>query len=332
MDIFIAEYFERYYKECPLTVIDAGARDGLEKKWRSASKHLKTIGFEPDRQEFDRLINLVKNKNAMYFNTALYDKKTTLDFYIMRDRALSSVFKPNRKFLDNFPDNSRYDILQTIRIPVDTLDNIINGNNNIDVDFIKLDTQGSELSILKGASCILNSFITGLEIEAEFVPLYEDQPLFCEVNEFVRKLGFQLFDLRPYFWKRSRGAKYGKSKGQIITMDALYLMEIDKFIDILGKISDISAKKNKALRFISTCLIYGYLDYALEVFEASKNIFTDIEAGIFNNAMSKEVCLARKIPNFKGKTRISDTIKNFSSFMHPSNNGWVYWRKDLGNL
>ena len=141
-----------------------------------------------------------------------------------------------------------------------------------------------------------------------------------------------MFDLRPYFWKRTRGMKYGKSRGQIITMDALYLMDIDKFMTMLNRISDISAKKNKALRFVSACLIYGYLDYALEIFEASRSIFTDVEVAIFNEAMGKEVCLARKIPNFKGKTRISDTIKNLSSFMHPSNNSWVYWRKDLGNL
>jgi len=143
MNIFIRDYFERYYKQHPLTVIDIGARDGLEKKWKLAGKHLKTIGFEPDRQEFDRLAESVKNKNAVYFNTALYDKKTTLDFYIMRDRALSSVFKPNRKFLDNFPDSSRYDILEIIRIQTNTLDSIIN-ENDIDADFIKLD-RGQQL-------------------------------------------------------------------------------------------------------------------------------------------------------------------------------------------
>ena len=67
-----------------------------------------------------------------------------------------------------------------------------------EVDFIKIDTQGSELSILKGSTDSLKNAI-GLEIEVEFVDIYENQPLFNEVDSFVRKMDFELLQLTTYF-------------------------------------------------------------------------------------------------------------------------------------
>lgn len=332
MDIFIGSHFHKYYKKSPLTLIDIGARWGLEENWQSAKRYLKAIGFEPDKQEFNNLIRTSNSQVTAYFNTALYEKKATVDFFIMRDRALSSILKPNREFLDNYPDSARYDILQTTQIEVDTLDNVLNSGANTDADFIKLDSQGSELSILKGASNILDSVITGLQIEVEFAPLYQGQPLFSEIDEFVRKFGFQLFDFRPFFWKTSRGMQYGKPRGQIVSADALYLLDTGKFLAVLDPIKDNFLKKSKVLRFISVCLIYGYLDYALKVFESSGDIFSKEEAAIFKKKIAQEVRIARRIPNFWGKSRISAMVKEAADFIHPSNNSWVYWRKDLGNF
>jgi len=63
-----------------------------------------------------------------------------------------------------------------------------------DLDFIKLDTQGSELDILKGSDKILRSPLIGLEIEMEFISLYKDQPLFGDVVNFLGSKNFQFID------------------------------------------------------------------------------------------------------------------------------------------
>ena len=53
------------------------------------------------------------------------------------------------------------------------------------VDFIKLDTQGSELDILHGAGSLLDN-CSGLQLEVMFSPLYEGQPLFADVDAYLR--------------------------------------------------------------------------------------------------------------------------------------------------
>eukprot|EP00929_Paragymnodinium_shiwhaense_P032623 TRINITY_DN18052_c0_g1_i1.p1 TRINITY_DN18052_c0_g1~~TRINITY_DN18052_c0_g1_i1.p1 ORF type:complete len:340 (+),score=95.59 TRINITY_DN18052_c0_g1_i1:92-1111(+) len=57
------------------------------------------------------------------------------------------------------------------------------------VDFLKLDVQGFELSVLKGAEKLLQSVLV-LHTEVEFVELYEKQPLFAEVDQYMRQRGF----------------------------------------------------------------------------------------------------------------------------------------------
>ena len=63
------------------------------------------------------------------------------------------------------------------------------------VDFLKLDTQGSELMVLQGAEASLRS-TRALEVEVEFNPIYVGQPLFGDVDAFLRARGFVLWRLK----------------------------------------------------------------------------------------------------------------------------------------
>jgi hypothetical protein len=62
------------------------------------------------------------------------------------------------------------------------------------IDYIKIDTQGSELDILNGAGDLINS-VRCIDIEVEFNPIYEGQNLFWEVDKFLREKGFTLWRL-----------------------------------------------------------------------------------------------------------------------------------------
>ncbi len=79
--------------------------------------------------------------------------------------------------------------------------------------FVKLDTQGTELDILEGASGIF-SRVVGLKIELSFAPLYTGQPLFDDVYHYIRGLGFELWDLVP-------GFRYAAS-GRLLQCDGIF--------------------------------------------------------------------------------------------------------------
>ncbi len=93
------------------------------------------------------------------------------------------------------------DVLGTARVEVTTLDDVLTRHAVGALGCLKLDTQGTELAILKGAEKALRPAL-GVEVEVEFLSIYERQPLFGDVDEFLRAQGFELYDLNRYYWRR----------------------------------------------------------------------------------------------------------------------------------
>jgi FkbM family methyltransferase len=298
-----------------------GASGGTKDNWMLLRKYIQVIGFEPDKREFANLIRQKKENSTKYLNTALYSEKASLDFFLARKQRVSSLLRPNEKFLSSFENPKRFDVLEVVKIETDTLDNQVREHKIGDVDFVKLDTQGSELFILKGAEQILRDSTFGLEIEVEFTQIYQDQPLFSDVDHFVRKFGFQLFDLRPCYWDRKVGNISEKMKGQIIFADAIYLKSIESLNSYLGKIDDYEKRKAKLIKSLLICLIYNHRDYGLELFEIHKNLFDEKEIRLFRQALEGKVSsslgIGMRIPNFKGRARLSDGLYNLWKILQP---------------
>ena len=157
--------FKFEFDKNPFYLIDVGSRGGLKKRWKKIREPINVIAFEPETSEFKKIR---KTKNKMeYLNIALSCRKNITDFFITTRKSLSSLFYPNYDFLRNFPDIDRYRIDKIIKIRTNKLDNICKNKNIKDIDFIKIDTQGCELKILKGSiESIQKAF--GIEIEVAF--------------------------------------------------------------------------------------------------------------------------------------------------------------------
>lgn len=330
MDIFIDPSFSKYYKQSPLTLVDIGARPNysLKDNWQKAQKYLRTIGFEPDERSFARLEN---SPAVLYLNTALYKEKSTLNFYLTRAEFNSSILKPNRALLKDFGKEEAFDIVKTVQIKADTLDNQLDEHHVQDADFIRIDTQGSELFILEGAADILGKKIFGVEVEVEFLPVYEGQPLFADVDRLLTQLGFQLFDLCPHYWKRRGGEEYGNPKGQLIYADVLYLKNIENLEDMLKQEKNEPSVKSKLLKAMSICFLYGYLDYAMAILLANSSLFTGDEVQAISELIKGERPLPKRIPSFRGRARIADTFYELWRIFSPASKKTVAHGKMLGN-
>ncbi|HET9404582.1 MAG TPA: FkbM family methyltransferase, partial [Burkholderiales bacterium] len=58
-------------------------------------------------------------------------------------------------------------------------------------DFLKLDVQGGEIMVLNGAVRTLRDVLV-IHAEAEFLPMYKNQPLFSDIDPWMRAHGFVL--------------------------------------------------------------------------------------------------------------------------------------------
>lgn len=141
------------------TFIDVGAHIG---KWSVAmgNRGMDVISVEPDSDNFETLnhnmiINKIKNYHAL--NVALFNKKGKMPFN--RDRFSSA----RNSLIDTWIKKSN-SLESTIDVKVDTLDNIT--KNIKDVVLVKLDVEGVESYVLKGAAKLLQSQHPAIIFEA----------------------------------------------------------------------------------------------------------------------------------------------------------------------
>lgn len=250
----------------PFNLIDIGAMSGLSSEWNSIANDITVTAFEPDPREF---IKLKSSSRRKYFNYALNDVSSDIKYHIARSTGKSSLFLPDTQELSKYNDPGRFDIVGEEIIPssrVKTLDMLIEEGLVNDPDFLKIDTQGSELKIMKGGSHSFMKRMFGAKVEVEFIRMYKGQPLFRDIDAFMAEQGFRLIDLKRNYWKKKYFKDY-KGKGPLAFGDALYLREPGDFVRSLKGSSEPGYERAKALKAAIICLVYKLYDLAAELLE-----------------------------------------------------------------
>lgn len=231
-----------------VTLFDVGAAGDIEPRWKVFSPYLNYVGFEPDERSCKQLLEKASSSDCYSYNMiphALWGSKAELKLHLCAKPHVSSIYVPKIEFLKNFPQVERFDVISTEDfsvVPIDSLD-------LTSPDFMKLDVQGAELQILKGAGNLLDN-VLGLEVEVEFVEHYENQPLFGDVCELLTKQGFEFIDFPNLCrWERHDFTGYG----QCVWGDALFLRTPEN-MDLA------SMSNNKLSAYLSILLIYRRFD------------------------------------------------------------------------
>ncbi|MDQ3895684.1 MAG: FkbM family methyltransferase, partial [Actinomycetota bacterium] len=128
--------------------------------------------------------------------------------YMTKDPGGYSVYPSSADAVEHHPGIEGGRVEGTMVVEVTTLDEWAGREGVSRIDVIKLDTQGSELGILQGAARMLAG-VRAVEVEVQFNELYEDVPLFGDVDRFLRRHGFVLWRLKNL----SHYAQYGVPTG-----------------------------------------------------------------------------------------------------------------------
>ncbi|CAN1606799.1 fkbM_fam, methyltransferase, FkbM family [Candidatus Pelagibacterales bacterium] len=155
----------------------------------------KIISFEPTADAHFKLVKLSRSYPnwIVHERVALAEKNGVGKINVAGNSALSSSFLDMKSIhLESAPDSLYVSIEDTKII---TLDSIFN-NYVIDNDevLIKLDVQGYEKQVLIGA---INSIkkVRAVKLECSLVSLYEGDKTYEFYFDWLKKLGFTLFDL-----------------------------------------------------------------------------------------------------------------------------------------
>lgn len=253
----------------PMVVADVGAAQGFDPRWALFEPALRQIGFEPEPAEWRRLQAEIGSQghddSRRMLPLALADAPGRRQLHVTRDPDASSLYRPNQRFFDRMPDPSGTQVVGSIDVEVTTLDSVPLPYGN-DLDVLKLDVQGAELDVLRGADRRLSGQVLTVIAEASFVELYEGQGMFADLDRHLRGHGFELFDICYRRWSRRRlGPAYaGMRVGQMTYGDVLYLK------DPLAA-DGMALAPEKLMKLTALAEFFSLPDYALELIDHARS-------------------------------------------------------------
>ena len=179
----------------PLTVVDAGCRWGTQDEWLALGSAVRIYGFDPDEEECRRLsASLPLGAPVEYVPLGLGARDGPRTLHITEEPACSSLYPPDEELVESIPELGVIELRETADVHLRTLDGWAADAGVGRIDCMKLDVQGAELDVLRGATQSLRT-TRMLEVEVTFNPIYKGQALFGEVDGFLRERGFVLWRL-----------------------------------------------------------------------------------------------------------------------------------------
>ncbi len=183
------------------------------------------VGFEPDAQALAAL-NQAKGPHEIYLPYAVADgQQHTL--YTCVAPGMTSLLKPNPAVLNLFHSFPAWgSVLSTEEIDTVRLDDV---DETVGTDMIKIDIQGGELMAFHHAQNRLKDVLI-IHTEVEFLQMYIDQPLFSEVEIFLRSRGFVFHRFFPLisrtFVPVSKNGNIYEGISQLCWADAVFVRDM----------------------------------------------------------------------------------------------------------
>ena len=177
--------------DLPFTILEIGARPMDEEPFHKLLKEFpssRILAFEVDPVLCEEL-NRKDSEGVLFYPYALGRTEEERIFYDTEHPMCSSLYKPNEALINIFQNLEVAKLKQTFTVQTISMDYFADINRIGPVDFIKIDIQGAELDVFEGGEKVLKDVLAVVS-EVEFVPIYENQPLFSDVSDFLQKRAF----------------------------------------------------------------------------------------------------------------------------------------------
>lgn len=183
-------------KEKPPVLIDVGASGYLNPEWKKISNQSICIAFDADNRDFSYIEKLKSSFLKLHsINKIVSINQGQKNIYLTKAPYCSSTLPPSTDKVNAWSFGELFEVQQTIKIQTVTISQILEESSINYIDWIKLDSQGTDLRIFKslGSEIILKVCIA--EFEPGIMDSYQGEDKMHSLMSFMDKNPFWLSDL-----------------------------------------------------------------------------------------------------------------------------------------
>jgi FkbM family methyltransferase len=146
---FVIQKIIKDYSGNDIVIFDVGANVGqyLDILVPHLPANARVFSFEPSPIAFEKLKGRNDFENILKINAGLGEKKGFIKLFGVENQStLASSFQR-----ENFSEKSKF-----LEVPIDTIDEYCHNNGIEKIDFLKVDVEGMDLAVLKGAKKMID--------------------------------------------------------------------------------------------------------------------------------------------------------------------------------
>ena len=291
-----AEYCAQHtlFGSKPLVVFDVGARGGFASYWNIFKDQELLVGFEADAEDCRLMRDTYGDARHLFYPVILGRAKESKKLYNTEYAPSAGLYEPDITYLGRFLNGSEMRVAGTAEVETIDLDSFLASEQFAHtIDFLKVDVEGADLDVLEGAEHALEH-VLGVSVEAEFLPVHKGQAVFSDIDMFLRKTGFSLYDMTLYRNPRACLPDMNKArhpnptrKGQVALAQALYFR--DPIADTLRSPDSEAGRWNKTriLKLASLFEIFSLNDCAAELIDhfSGRGMFAESDANRYRDLL-----------------------------------------------
>lgn len=191
----------------PLVLVDVGSSGGVPSIWRPLGKHATYVAFEPDARD-TRDTSGGDFGRVVYVNKAIAPAEAgdTVRFYLTRSPYCSSTLRPNPKVTESFLSAEKFIVEGETTAPATTLADAIRSQRLSHVDWLKIDTQGTDLKVFRSLPEDMRNGVLAVDLEPGLRGAYSNEELFSDVHGAMIREGMWLSRMEVLGFPRMRKA------------------------------------------------------------------------------------------------------------------------------
>jgi hypothetical protein len=257
-----------------LTLVDVGASLEPFAPFQPLLGAVTYVGFDPDRREL-HTSSSGGGRRIIVEQAVVADADAgEATFFLTANPTCSSTLRPLAGEVGEYLHAYRFEVVGEATVPATTLAKALAGAGIDRVDWLKLDTQGTDLRLVASLDDGLAATLMAVDAEPGLDPSYDGEDTFGELHRALVARGFWLSDLELTRAVRLRRATYDDLLGARTKLGrrlAEFALKTSptaagpRYLRTLASLEATGAGRDEHLRLWACAFFSGNRPYALDV-------------------------------------------------------------------